>query len=236
MTAPVTAAAPVALHQAALHDVLLRAGLDLADTLSGAIAAGRLGPRAYLRWIAIERSLCQAEALATATLAGRFAPPLDAWVREAGQRLRDLAAMATADLRRTEGMAVVPAVAAIDHWRDYLDLHAGTSPARVLGVLAVHGGALAPARESVSAVLELPFLAIRGATYLLHRRLQAPADHAASAALWRLAPDPAGQRDLLAGASHAAGLYRELLRDCLGLGQGQPPPRWRWPTPAEGTA
>lgn len=236
MAASATTAVPVALRQAALHDLLLRAGLDLADTLSAAIAAGRLGPRAYLRWIAVERSLCQAGALAVARLSGRFAGPLDDRVRDTGQRLRDLGAMAAADLRRTEGMATVPAVAAIDHWRDYLDLHGGERPGRVLGMLAAHGAAIAPAREAVSAVLELPFLAIRGATYLLHRRLQAGTDHAAALALWRLAPDPAAQHDLVAGANHAAGLYRELLRELLGVGQGEPPPRWRWPASAEGAA
>lgn len=222
--------APVALHHAALREVLLRGGLDLADTLSAAIAAGRLGPRGYMRWIAAERTLCQAGATAAAAMAGRLSGPLDEWARAAAVRLGDRTAMAAADLRRTEAIAVVAGVAAIDHWRDYHDLHGSGRPGLVLGTLAVHGAAMAsPASDAVSAVLELPFLAIRGATYLLHRRLQGAADQAAALELWRLAPDPATQRDLLAGASHAAGLYRELVRQVLDLGQDGRPHRWRWP-------
>jgi hypothetical protein len=228
-------AGPAALREGPLREAVLGARLDIADALSAAIAAGRLGPRTYLRWIAGERVLCQAGALALESMADRLPGGLDPWMTAAEGRLRDQAAMAGADVRRTMGMAPAPSLPALEHWQDYYELHARHRPGRVLGAIALHDAAMGgPARDALAAVLELPFLAIRGATYLLHRRLHAESADAGAQWLWRSLPSPAMQDDLLAGAIDAAGLYRGMVRDIAG--EAAPGGRWHWPESADGAA
>jgi len=217
---------PIALHGPAWQDALLAARLDLAEALASAIGAERLGPRAYLRWIAAERMLCAAGAAALRAMA----PGADAiagWARDAAAVLSGQAAMAAADVRRTGGM-VPTGMLAVDRWRDYQDLHARQRPGLVLGAIALHAGACGgPAHAALAAVLELPFLSLRGATYLVHRQLQAKAQGEAVDALWPLA-DARLQRELLAGAVHAAGLYRGILQAALDLPPAPAQARWRW--------
>lgn len=217
-----------ALHGAPLQDVLLGARLDLAEALSAAIGGESLGPRAYLRWIAAERVLCAAGA---AALQGMPPGPvgLEGWMHDMAALLAGQAAMAAADVRRTGGMAPAAGLLAVDRWRDYQDLHARQRPGLVLGAIALHAGASGgPAREALSAVLELPFLSLRGATYLVHRQLQASAQAGAVAALWNLA-DARLRRELVAGAAHAAGLYRGILHAAFDLPATADRARWRWP-------
>ena len=217
-----------ALHGAPLEDILLGARLDLADALSAAIGTECLGPRAYLRWIAAERVLCASGAEALRAMEPG-APGLSGWLRDNATMLAGQAAMAAADVRRTDGMAPASGVLAIDRWRDYLDLHAGRRPGLVLGAIALHAGACGgPARGALSAALELPFLPLRGATYLVHRQLQATAQAGAVCELWHLA-DARLQRELVAGATHAAGLYRGILHAAFDLPAAAGQARWHWP-------
>lgn len=219
---------PVALHGGAWQDALLGARLDLAEALAAAIGAERFGPRAYLRWIAAERTLCAAGAAALRALAPGAGVLAD-WTRDAATVLAGQAAMAAADVRRTGGMAPATGMLTVDRWRDYQDLHARQRPGLVLGAIALHAGACkGPAYAALSAVLELPFLSLRGATYLVHRQLQASAQADAVAGLWQLA-DARLQRDLLAGAGHASGLYRGILQAVLDLPPTPVQARWRWP-------
>lgn len=218
----------IALHGAAWQDALLGARLDLADALAAAIGAERLGPRAYLRWIAAERLLCAAGAAALRAMATGTGELAD-WARDAGTVLAGQAAMAAADVRRTGGMAQAAGLLPVDRWRDYQDLHARQRPGLVLGAIALHAAACGgPAHPALSAVLELPFLSLRGATYLVHRQLQAGPQGEAASALWQRA-DARLQRDLLAGAAHAAGLYRGILQAALDLPPTPARARWRWP-------
>lgn len=225
----------VGLRDAPLGEVMLGARLDLADTLSGAIAAGQLGPRAYLRWISAERALCAAGAAVLHGIATRVDDAREP-LREAAATLAAQAAMAAADLRRTDGMVAASGLVAVDHWCDYHDLHAASRPGRVLGLVALHAGvAGGPARAAISAVLELPFLSLRGATCLVHRQLQAVAQCDVFAGLWPCLPGADMQRDVLAGATHAAGLYREIVRAALAIPSAATP-GWRWPDRARGSA
>lgn len=209
-----------------LRDALLGARLDLAELLSAAIAAEQLGPRAYLRWIAAERALCATGAASLRRMAARLGGAARPLLDGAADTLSEQAAMAAADLRRTDGMVSANGLVAVDHWRDYHDIHAGRRPGLALGLVALHAGiAGGPARASLSAVLELPFLPLRGATYLVHRQLQAAAQADTFAGLWSRVP-AAVQGDLLAGARHGVSLYWEVVRAALAIpaeAQG-----WRW--------
>lgn len=220
--------APVALHGAAWRDALLGARLDLADALAAALATERLGPRAYLRWIVAERALCATGAATLqAMAAGEGA--LAGWAGNAAATLAAQAAMAAADVRRTDGMATAAGLVAVDHWCDHQDRHARPRPGLALGAIAAHAAATGgPAHAALSAVLELPFLSLRGATYLVHRQLQARAQGEAVAALWTLA-DARLQRELVAGATHAATLYRGILHAAFDLPAPTDRARWRWP-------
>lgn len=222
--------APAALGARSLEQLVLQARLDLADGLAAAIGAERLGPHAYLRWIACEHALATAGAATLVGIAGRANGALRGRVLAFSAALHAQAAMAAADVRRTGGMASTTGIVALDHWRDFYDLHAHARPWRVLGAVALHASAMhEPAAAAVSAVLELPFLSVRGATYLLHRQLQARARADDLARLWSLLPDPAAHRDLLEGASCAAALYRQISRDLFASASA--PPSWRFASP-----
>lgn len=222
--------APLALGARPLEQVVHRARLDLADGLVAAIAAGRLGPQAYLRWIACEHALASAGAATLVGIAGRAEGALRGRVLAFSATLHAQAAMAAADVRRTSGMASTTGIVALDHWRDYYDLHAHARPWRVLGAMALHASGMdGPATAAVSAVLGLPFLSVRGATYLLHRQLQARARADDLARLWHLLPDPSAHRDLLEGASCAAALYRQIAHDLLAPAPAAT--RWRFAAP-----
>ena len=209
-----------------LRETLLGARLDLAEVLSSAIAAEQLGPRAYLRWIAAERALCATGAASLRRMATRLGDAARPLLDGAAETLAEQAAMAAADLRRTDGMVGGNGLVSVDHWRDYHDIHAGRRPGLALGLVALHAGvAGGPARGSLSAVLELPFLPLRGATYLVHRQLQAATQADTFAGLWSRVPAEV-QDDLLAGARHGAGLYCGVVRAALAMPadvQG-----WRW--------
>lgn len=225
--------APAALGARSLEQLVLQARLDLADGLAAAIGAERLGPHAYLRWIACEHALASAGAATLAGIAARADGAFRHRVLACSAALHAQAAMAAADVRRTGGMAGTTGIVALDHWRDYYDQHAHARPWRVLGAMALHASAMdGPATDAVSSVLGLPFLSVRGATYLLNRQLQARARADDLARLWHLLPDPPAHRDLLEGATCAAGLYRQVARDLFA--PPVPPPaarRWRFTAP-----
>lgn len=226
--------APVALGARSLEQLVLQARLDLAEGLAAAIGAGRLGPGAYLRWIASEHALASAGAAALAGIAARTDGALRGWTLAASTVLRAQAAMAAADVRRTDGVATTIGIVGLDHWRDHHDLHARARPWRVLGAVALHGSAMdGPAAAPVSAVLGLPFLSVRGATYLLHRQLQARARADDLARLWHLLPDATARQHLLEGAAFAAASYRGLWRAVLGAPapSGGAATRWRFASP-----
>jgi len=222
--------APVALGARSLEQCVLRSRLDLADDLATAIGAGRLGPQAYLRWIACEHALASAGAAALAGIGARAGGALRVRILAFSAALHAQAAMAAADVRRTGGMASTTGVVALDHWRDDYDLHAHARPWRVLGAVALHASAMdGPAASALSAVLGLPFLSVRGATYLLHRQLQAGARADDLARLWHLLPDRSAHRDLVDGATRAATLYRQIGQ-ALFAPRAAPTatPRWRY--------
>lgn len=224
---------PFAPGARSLDEFVLQARMDLADGLAAAISAERLGPGAYLRWIASEHALAIAGAAALAGIAARTQGPLRDWAQAASAMLRAQAAMAAADVRRTDGVAATTGIIGLDHWRDYYELHAFARPWRVLGAVVLHASAMdGPAAAPVSAVLGLPFLSVRGATYLLHRQLQARVRTEDLARLRRLLPDAAAGQDLLEGAAFAAASYRGIGRAVLGA----PAPsglaaRWRFAPP-----
>ena len=225
--------APVALGARSLEQLVLQARQDLADALAAALAAERLGPQAYLRWIACEHALASAGASVLAGIGARAAGVLRGRVLAFSAALNAQAAMAAADVRRTGGMASTTGVVALDHWRDDYDLHAHTRPWRVLGAVALHASALdGPAASAVSAVLGLPFLSVRGATYLLHRQLQARVRADDLARLWHLLPDPSAHRDVVEGASRAAALYRQIGQELFAPRTAPAAtPRWRYAAP-----
>lgn len=229
--------APVALGARSLEQCVLQARLDLAGGLVAAIAAERLGPQAYMRWIACEHALASAGAATLAGIGVRASGAFRGRVLALSAALHAQAAMAAADVRRTGGMANTTGIVALDHWRDDYDLHAHAHPWRVLGAVALHASAMGgSAASAVSAVLGLPFLSVRGATYLLHRQLQAGARADDLARLWHLLPDdPAAHRDLLEGATRAAALYRQIARDLL-VPAAAPSAAGRWRFDAPGMA
>jgi hypothetical protein len=188
----------------------------LAGALAAAIADERLDHARYQHWMAMESAACRIGALALDRLADWHGaqPQLRATALGWATSLREDALAAAADVRALEGFTVAPPET-LARWHAYVDAACHSPRAgEALGTVLLHSSLLhGAAHDAVDLVLELPYLATRGRSWLLRRREPA---HARIEGERQELMDAWSNAALAAGAQRAAGWHREALHAVLG--------------------
>jgi hypothetical protein len=187
----------------------------LAGALAAAIADERLDRERYQHWMAMESAACRIGALVLDRLADWHGaqPQLRSTALGWATSLREDALAAAADMRALNGCATSPPEM-LARWHAYVDAACRSPRAgEALGTVLLHSHLLyGAAGDAVDLVLELPYLATRGRSWLLRRR-EAPGartvrEREELMAAWSNAA-------LAAGAQRAAAWHREALHVVL---------------------
>lgn len=195
------------------QDVVELAQHRLTATLEDALRDGRLGRATYQHWLATESAICRINALALDALADWHvsSPPLRTTAHAWATAMRGDALAAAADVRGIDGMAAAMP-SQIGPWQAFLESTSRSSRAgEALGAVVLHARLMrGPARTTIAAVTELPFVPVRGSRYLLQRAQAQTGDAACDALLHAYAGSA-----LAAGAQRAAAWYRAALETVL---------------------
>lgn len=156
-----------------LADVVLQLQLDVAATLAGVIADGRLNRARYQDWLGLESAACRIGALALDAVGNWHGanPALQdtayAWASE--QRM--CAQLAAADIRAMDGVAMAPPPS-MAQWQAYVtEIGHSQRAGEALGTAALQAAMLrGPVRDVLAALATLP-VTERAGGYLA-RRLQ----------------------------------------------------------------
>ena len=202
-------------RQPAWPQVVAAAQSSLADALAEAISARLLDRQRYQHWLAMEFELARIGAGVLERLAGWHGgePALHATALAWAASLRDDARAAAADVRELDGIAP-PLPGPVAHWHLYADAASRSQRAgEALGTVLLHAQLLeAPERGIVELVLELPFLALGGNSWLRRRNSVVATgrmgDRQALVDAWSATA-------LAAGAQRAADWHREALAEVL---------------------
>lgn len=189
---------------------------SLARMLAAAVADGRLDRLRYLHWLAMESATSRIGALALERVADWHGaqPPLRSAALGWATSLREDALAAAADVRALDGV-LPPPPARLSRWHAYVE-SASPSPraGEALGTALLHARLFqGAAHAATDLVLELPFLAQGGRSWLLRRRTPEAArrlrDRETLLDAW-------SAMALAAGAQRAAAWHGEALAEVLG--------------------
>lgn len=195
---------PVARPPGVWTDIVARAQPAYGEQLDIALRHGRFGLDAYVGWLANESAACRLCALSFDAVAAwqGSQPALQATALAWSEELREVGALAAADVRRLGGIAPASAQS-IGDWHGFL--------ARACGSQRV-GEALGAALLQVAAV-EGP---LRSALECLRGRPMAETAHAYLDRRLKTGPDPRqAERDALMDTHAAAALGAGALRAAL---------------------
>jgi hypothetical protein len=183
----------------------------LAGALAAAIADERLDRERYQHWMAMESAACRIGALVLDRLADWHGgqPQLRSTALGWATSLREDALAAAADMRALDGCATSPPEM-LARWHAYADAACRSPRAgAALGTVLLHSHlARGAARDAVDLVLELPYLATRGRSWLLRRREEPSARVACER---QELMDAWSAAALAAGAQRAAAWHRDAL-------------------------
>lgn len=194
----------------------------LGGALAAAIAEERLDRECYQHWMAMESAACRVGALALDRLADWHGaqPQLRSTALGWATSLREDALSAAADVRALGGFAASPPEP-LARWHAYVEAACHSPRAgEALGTVLLHSHLMeGAAHDAVDLVLELPYLATHGRSWLLRRRER---PNARIARERQELMDAWSTAALAAGAQRAAAWHREALHVVLHAGLAGP--------------
>lgn len=159
-----------------LADVVLQLQLDVAATLAGVIADGRLNRVRYQDWLGLESAACRIGACALDAVGNWHGtnPALQEAAYTWAAEQRECARLAAADIRAMDGVAMAPPPS-MAHWQAYVtEIGQSQRAGEALGTAALQAAMLrGPVRDVLAALATLPVAANAGG--YIARRLQAEA-------------------------------------------------------------